>query len=1244
MKCKYLQGIQLAENYATSDEEDPDVMLGLDYYWSFITGRVRRQEGKPIAVESILGWILQVNSPEKSSNPSHVTTLTCITMSEAKEINQQLKRFWEIEEIEKSEDSQWSKEDTEVHNAFKDSITHEHDKKYQVRLPVKEDISSLLNNKTGAISRYNSLQIRLKKNPDLGVKYREVMKEYLDNGFAEKITEEVEPKNCFYSPHHPVVKDDRTTTKCRPVFDSSAHDVDSKSLNHFLFKGPPLQPQLNAILMRFRLHPVAFTADVKKMFLMLKIHPEDRNLLRFIWEDPLDGSLTLYRHTVLPFGLKSSPYLAIATVHHHVSQYSDMFPHIVTEFLENTYMDDLLSGAKSPEEGIKMYEISVKIMTEAGMTLHKWTSNHPLLVERFKMDEVGSADDQKELLLDDQKNPSTAKSVLGIRWNSSEDYFTFQGEGIIKEALRLRPSKRNILKVAGKLYDPSGFLSPYIIQVKILIQMLWERGLEWDEGLPLDLQTKWEEWTSELHLLSQIKIPRYIGSIYKQYARPLEIHTFGDASEVAYAAVSYLKSVDEGGTSYITLLHSKTKVAPIKLVSLPRLELLASVLAARTAAYVTSSLKIPDLKIYMWTDAKVALQWIRGSSRQYKTFVGNRTELIQHLTEPSSWRWCPGEQNPADIPSRGCTISTLLDNEFWWNGPAWLKAESDAYPSFAIDNSNLDAVKKEIKLKYSNTCLVTSTTNSQSQIETMTISLIDPKKYSRFKSLITTTAYVKRYLHNISNNKENRVGGPLSTEEIQNSKNLWLQFIQQQSFPLELKQLKEGKNVKVNSPLLKFNPYYDGDDKLIKMGGRLQFSDLTEDEKHPIILPNKSYIVKLIAEEIHRRQLHAGINHTLICIRDQYWIIRARQLVRNIVKSCFICRKVNPVRLKVLQAPLPRDRIVQTAPFDVVGVDFTGPLLVYQGLPKFRKDPELKVKVASYEGVPYKKMYICLFTCAVTRAVHLELVWDLSTDSFINSFRRFISARGMCKVIYSDNAGAFQKANKDLKFYVSLMKGKSFQNYLTQANIEWKFILECSPWWGGFYERLMQNIKKPLKKILGQSRLNVDQMTTILKEIEAQINSRPISSVSDEALEQNYLTPASFLIGRSTMNMPLKPRPNQKIVSDQRILNKLLKQQHKYLDLVWRSWKEEYLRTLGTVNNKLNHTDCVKVGEIVLVGSLNLPRTVWDVGVIEKLTQGRDGRYRTAFVRTSKGVIPRSVQHLSRLEADSTEDYNQYAC
>ena len=966
---------------------------------------------------------------------------------------------------------------------------------------------------------------------------------------------------------------------------------------------------------------------------MIKVHPADRDWLRFFWEDPVNKTMSVFRLTVLPFGLTCSPYLAIATIHHHVKAYEKQYPKAVQELKENTYVDDQLSGAASVEEAISSYKAEMKIMKEGGMELRKWMSNHPEVMQKFIDDEVGADDEPKKF--------DVEQSILGICWNRLGDYFTFQEKGILSSTNNLAPTKRNVLRVAGTLYDPPGLMSPFIIRVKVFIQQLWLKGFDWDELMPEDFKIKWEQWKSELELLGKIKIPRYIGLGSVGSVVPVELHAFGDASESAYASAVYMKSVDREGTPHITLMYSKTRVAPLKAVSLPRLELLAAVLAAKSASYVISSLHVEGIKLYMWTDSQVTLHWIKGSSRQYKTFVANRIQLIHQLTDnPNVWGWCPGEDNPADIPSRGCPLESLIEEEKWWKGPKWLRGSSEYYPNKVEDMVASGAVKKEMKKTNSSVALV-STSNEYRSLNT---TVIDPKRYSTLKKLLRVTAYMNRFIYNVSNEKNKRINGPLSAEELSNAEIQWLRCIQVIHFPRELEKLQAGKVVKKNSNIVKLTPVYDRDTKLIKMGGRIEYSDLTEEEKHPVILPSRSYIVKLIVEDIHRRQLHAGINQTLICVRDKYWILRGRQIVRAVVKSCLTCRKVNPVRLQVQQAPLPRDRISESTPFETVGIDFTGPLYVYERAPKLKVVGENKRKVLSYDGVAYNKAYICLYTCAVTRAVHLELVQDLTSAAFVRSFRRFTSTRGMPRTIYSDNANTFKGAEKDLKFYLELMNTEEFTSILSVEEIKWKYICEDSPWWGGFYERLMKTIKTPLKKILGKSRMHNDEMATVLKEVEAQVNSRPLCSPSDEPSEQNYLTPACFLIKKTTINLPMKPRKKKKSKSTQSELDKMLKNQNRYLDTIWKTWREEYLRNLGVVHNKINENACVKEGELVLVADHELPRTVWKVGVVEGFKESKDGRIRRVSIRTANGTIERSIQHLSRLEADCEEDNTQYSC
>ena len=326
--------------------------------------------------------------------------------------------------------------------------------------------------------------------------------------------------------------------------------------------------------------------------------------------------------------------------------------------------------------------------------------------------------------------------------------------------------------------------------------------------------------------------------------------------------------------------------------------------------------------------------------------------------------------------------------------------------------------------------------------------------------------------------------------------------------------------------------------------------------------------------------------------------------------------------------PLPKDRITGSHPFQACGVDFTGPLYVSK-------------------GNSVEKSYIVLYTCAQIRAVHLELVQDQSTEAFLRSFRRMISRRGMISMMYSDNSKTFESAKRETQRYHEIMNGKAFRDFLTENKIEWKMIVDYAPWWGGFYERMMKTIKAPLKKILGRTVYSPDELYTILTEVEAMVNSRPLMQVSDEPSELKYLTPASFLIGRELINLPVVPIKTSDKSLRKKELNKMMVMQNKTLNSLWKTWREEYVRNLGTVPKKVNESKCIKVGEFVMVAEHSIPRAKWKVGRIVDAKEGRDGRIRTLWIRIPTGnecdskIISRPVQHVSRLEADSLEEFNE---
>ena len=402
----------------------------------------------------------------------------------------------------------------------------------------------------------------------------------------------------------------------------------------------------------------------------------------------------------------------------------------------------------------------------------------------------------------------------------------------------------------------------------------------------------------------------------------LKLHAFGDASEVAYATAIYIRVVPKEGKASTSLVMSKTRVAPVRKISLPRLELMAAVITARLCIYVKDAIDCPISRIVCWTDNSSTLHWIRGSASQWKPFVTNRVMEIQSLLDPSVWRYCPGSHNPADLPSRGLSVSQLRESQLWWKGPSWLQELHKDWPEDLRSKSPNEAVQVERKSKAIGSCVVQTREP-----------FIDYARFSKYSRLL-------------------------------------------------------------RSKLANLNPFLCPTKGLIRFGGRIYKSSLSEEEKHPIILPSNHPVVKLLIEDVHCRELHADVERTLSVLRQKFWLIKGRSTVRHTVKNCLVCHHYQTKPFMQKMAPLPEERIKPAPQFTNVGLDFASPL--------FLKDSG-------------EKDYICLFTCAVTRAINLELVNNMTVERFLFALRRMVARRGMCSIICSDNAKTFKRANKHLQ-------------------------------------------------------------------------------------------------------------------------------------------------------------------------------------------------------------------------------------
>lgn len=394
-------------------------------------------------------------------------------------------------------------------------------------------------------------------------------------------------------PHHPVFKTSSTTTKTRVVFDASCKTSNNRSLNDLLLVGPRIQSELSAIVLRWRKYPYAFTADIEKMYRQIIIHPDDQHYQCILWRDAEDMPITIYKLRTVTYGTACATHLAVRSLSQLAADHQNEAPAAARILLEDFYVDDVMSGAYTPSHVIKAQSQLQDLLLRGGLKLRKWASNHEPLLDQIP-------EQFREIQLPLDINSTYNINALGILWNPADDSFTFK---LSLPDIALPATKRNILSDISRLFDPLGWVSPIIIRAKILMQAIWLKGVGWDDALDTSITQIWQELRHDLSNVNNIKIPRWIGFNNDN----IEIHGFCDASQNAYADAIYARIKYSDNTFHSTLILAKTRVAPLKQITIPKLELCGAVLVANIVSRLESELKIDQLKVHFWTDSAIVL-------------------------------------------------------------------------------------------------------------------------------------------------------------------------------------------------------------------------------------------------------------------------------------------------------------------------------------------------------------------------------------------------------------------------------------------------------------------------------------------------------------------------------------------------------------------------------------------------------------------------------------------------------------
>jgi hypothetical protein len=651
---------------------------------------------------------------------------------------------------------------------------------------------------------------------------------------------------------------------------------------------------------------------------------------------------------------------------------------------------------------------------------------------------------------------------------------------------------------------------------------------------------------------------------------------------------------------------AKAKLAPTKRMTIPRLELMASVITAKLMRYVQRELSLPDEGHSYWTDSMVALAWIKSNPNKWKQWVGNRVMYIQELSKPEMWHYCPTKENPADLPSRGMTFMDFNSSILWKHGPEWLKKDESFWP-IQPKSYEEDSILANEKNKKIVSLLAKEASSDQ---------LFNTEKFSKYIKILRITAWIQRFVSNIkAKTKTNsRKSGDLTYHEIMTAELYWFQQTQLHNFEEEYQLLCQKQPVMTKSPLYKLKPFIDDSAfHLIRVGGRLKHSTFSDELRHPIILPKKNDMVSKLVLLQHQQLLCAGPEQTIASLRHKVWIIQARHAVKSAILQCGICKRARAQPFSPTMAPLPNFRtMVNTPPFHTTGFDLAGPF-----------------NIKTTDGS--QKVYIALFTCAVVRAVHLELLTSMDANQIIMAIKRFTGRRGPVSAIWSDNAKYFKAADKYLERLWRKVNHTYIQQRLIAKQIEWHYIPERGPHFGGFYERLFRSIKAPLKIALGQRLLNYEELYTILVNIEQILNSRPLTYLSEDPDTLDILTPAHFLVGRSLLDIP-----DDRVGIPQSAPNliQLYKKRQTIMQMFWKRFIREYIPKLIPYTRWIQENNQpVQQGDIVLIHEANTPKAIWPYGRIIKLYTGKDGTVRVVDVKTQTGFLRRPVHRLYLMES-----------
>ncbi|XP_075157943.1 uncharacterized protein LOC142231210 [Haematobia irritans] len=1105
----------------------PKLLIGLNHFDLGVSIQIREgAQHEPVAVRTKLGWLIYGTMAEPENTSKHFLNFhVCDCVENDEHLDDLVRSFYSLESIGVcTKDPLIAENEMRALNLLNKFTKYNKSGHYEVPLLWKYDSFELPPSYEMALRRLVCYIRKLSK-PE-----------------RDRVDGKI-----WYLPIFAVFNKNKPG-KSRVVWDAAAKSG-GLSLNSFLLKGPDLMASLPAVLFKFRQNAVAICGDIEEMFHQVHIRPDDRDVQRFLWRDcDQNREPDVYVMDVMIFGATCAPSISQYIKNLNADKFKNEFPLAAKSIKQNHYVDDLLDSVENPVDAIRLITEVSYIHRQAGFNIRNWVSNSGLVKKAIP----SMVSDGAKCI--NWKEETQVEKVLGVFWEPQEDVITFKVAPWLLESnlfsLMKKPTKREMLRLVMSIYDPLGLIGHIIMYVKVLMQDVWRAKTNWDEPIPNELVPKWTQcYLKDLHNYDGVEI---------------QLHTFVDA------------------------IGAKTRVAPMKITSVPRLELMAALIGARFAKFITENHELKISKKYFWCDSKTVLSWINSNHRKYQQFVAFRITEILDLSSTKEWNWVPSKLNVADDATKWSRIPQISSCSRWFSGPEFIFQHEDHWP-----HMETDLIDTEVE-RIQHVC---QTTHYEPLFNTL--------RFSKWSRLLRAAGFVQRFIRNCRG-REKRMG-ELTQEDLMEAERLLYRQAQRENYSKEMSSLESNNPISKSSDIYSKSPYLENG--ILHVDGRIDMADVPLPQKRPVILPRENHITKLIFLHYHNKFCHMNNETVINELRQKFSISKLRATYKSTIRSCQQCKinKAKPTNPQM--AKLPRARLASySAPFAFTGLDFFGPILVTVNRHK-------------------EKRYGCLFTCLTIRAVHIEVAHSLTTNSCILAIRNFMARRGIPLEFYSDNGTNFIGAERELREAILEVDRNEIMKTFTTPTTKWIFNPPASPHMGGAWERLVRSVKTILYQTMPSRHPTDELLLNMLIEVENIINSRPLAYVPVEEDNAEAITPNHFLVGSSSGMKPLSMCDDRGIVLRQ---NWLTSQQ--YGNIFWKKWLAEYLPSLTCRSKWHEKPKPLEKGDLVIIVDSSLPRNVWLRGRVLETRLARDGQVRSAKVQTQRGIMERPATKLAILD------------